>query len=677
MRPEQTIFDELAALCISEGFIHAISIICFRDTAVGFAGNLSVDDLSEARSQSRLIRTEITTLIGLTMRSPIDFSLPEAEVLSAYIEQAEALLEELHQSMLPAPPPYPHSNGSGSASTSQFDFAAFLREAIFYSGESAYPFQYRDLAIRKYKSDSDWLWKHKSIRLETGRSVCRGVGDLLNRRLYEVLVSLRDKPKNEWTMLPGFTFSCEELAGYIDKPADEVRAFVKAFTLPQDERNDTFTSLHAFNAAYAYPFVQSDADKFILLQYYGVSQAFYETPFYWMYDDQSYKSSASSHRGDFTEVFAAERLKAVFGHDKVFRNVNISISKGEVLGDIDVLVVFGDRIIVVQAKSKRLTLEARKGNDRALEDDFKKAIQDAVDQSYRCSDLLNDTRVQLRLKNGRLLDLSQPPRTVFPVTVVADHYPALSFQALHFLKAKSTDQILPPLVTDVFALDAMTEMLASPLRLLSYLGFRARHGQKILASHEHMILSYHLKQNLWFERGVDHVLIEDDVSSDLDLAMAVRREGVPGRATPDGILTRFEGTHFAKVLSEIDGRAEPVAINLGFMLLELGEDTVKTINGHIEEVLARSTRDGQFHNMVVGISEASTGLTVHCSRDAHFRVESRLREHCAIRKYTQKANSWFGLALNPEGSIRLVAQLVGDWKADPEMERRVQSWARP
>ena len=103
MRTEQIIFDELASLCMSRGFIHAIAEICFRDTVVGIANELSAKELAAKRSQSRLIRTEITTLLGLTMRSSIDFYLPSPEILSDYINRSYALLEELHQTMLPPP----------------------------------------------------------------------------------------------------------------------------------------------------------------------------------------------------------------------------------------------------------------------------------------------------------------------------------------------------------------------------------------------------------------------------------------------------------------------------------------------------------------------------------------------------------------------------------------------
>ncbi len=659
MRTEQKIFDELATLCMSRGFIHAIAGICFRDTVVGTSDELSAKDLAAIRSRSPLIRTEITTLLGLTMRGPIDFYLPSPEILSDYIHRSYTLLEELHQTMLPPQVIQPSSTSPAFPDTDKYTFGHFIKEVIFYGGESAYPFQYRDLALLKYKEDSAWLLTNKNLRLDIGQLVCKGIAEILGDKLLNVLVALKNKPRAEWTLLPGFIFSCEDLASYIAEPVDDVRAFVKAFVLPENERNVTFTSIDTFNAAYAYPFIKHGSDEFVLFQYSGMTEALYDSPFFWMCTDKNYLDEALTHRGNFTESFASERLSRVFGPDRVFQNVEIQKAKGDILGEIDVLVIFGDRVIIVQAKSKRLTLEARKGNVRVLKKDFKMAVQDAVAQSYLCAKSLNDSTVKLSCRDGRAVQLPANVSTIFPTTVVVDHYPALTFQTRHFLTVNSTEQIVPPLVTDVFALDAMTEMLSSPLRLLSYLDFRARYSEKIMANHEHTILSYHLKQNLWFEDSIDLVMLDDDVSSDLEIAMTVRREGIPGNPTPDGILTRFEGTRFASIISEIDHMAEPVAINLGLMLLELGEDTVQTINENIEEVLKRCAADGGFHNMVIGISGASTGLTVHCSRDSYSSVESRLYAHCTHRKFTQNASNWFGLALTPTGSVQLVAELVG------------------
>src|SRR3546814_6555628 len=89
-----------------------------------------------------------------------------------------------------------------------------------------------------------------------------------------------------------------------------------------------------------------------------------------MIQDKAYRSTADANRGRFTEGFAFDQLVSVFGAARVWRNVNLHRAKGERVGEIDVLVVLGGRAIVVQCKSKRLTLAARKGNDLALSKDF-------------------------------------------------------------------------------------------------------------------------------------------------------------------------------------------------------------------------------------------------------------------------------------------------------------------
>ena len=143
-------------------------------------------------------------------------------------------------------------------------------------------------------------------------------------------------------------------------------SYIKAFATSSNEHNDKFTALHDVSEAYAYPLIRKDPDQFIQLQPYGISEAIYETPFYWMLNDDAYAPIAQRHRGSFTKEFSADRLARVFGAHRVFQNVEVKKSKGITLGEIDVLVIFGNCAIVVQSKSKKLTLAARKGNDLQL-----------------------------------------------------------------------------------------------------------------------------------------------------------------------------------------------------------------------------------------------------------------------------------------------------------------------
>lgn len=674
MRSQQQIFDDLAALAAEPGFVYAIATINLRDHTVFYKDELQPKDMASFFSQNRLNRNEVMTLIGLLMRRPIDFAVPNFDTVQNYIRRAEELLEELHQKLAGPIGDFIKPNVTRQASD-PLASAAVIREAVFYAAESAYPFQHRDLAPRKYKSDLRWLLRNRSIDLQATVDLCHALAAIFNRRSVEARRKVASDPASEQTVVQAaldlFTFSITELAAYTGRPVDTIRAIVKAFAFPAGQFNKAFTSLQAFNEAYAYPFLPMPPDCYLQLQPNGISEALYDTPFYWMLKDQNYASTALQHRGNFTEEFASECLVRVFGETRVFRNVEIYRSKGESLGEIDALVLFGDRAIVLRAKSKRLRLGARQGNAHQLREDFKAAIQDAVDQAFTCAQLLGDPSVVLRARDGRQVSIPQRPQIIYPLTIVADHYPALAFQARQFLDAQPTGQIVAPLVTDVFALDAMTEMLASPLRFLSYLGLRAGFGDKLMFSHELTVLSLHLKRNLWVRDDIDILHLEDDIAASLDAAMAVRRDSVSGQPTPKGILQWFDGTPLGTILAQIETSPIPAAVDFGLMVLQLDETKVQNINRTLRLILTRSLADGRLHDMSYFVPHLSFGMTVYCSQLTDQQVHSKLRPHCHIQKYAQKANLWFGLALRPAGIIQSMGKLNNPWAFDSQMQTAV------
>ena len=95
MRSEQAIFDEMAALCASPGYAHAVAYLCSRDNMIRYSGKMKAKDMQHLFSKSRLIRTETSTLVGLMLKSQIDYTLPAPQVLEKYVESTEALLEEI------------------------------------------------------------------------------------------------------------------------------------------------------------------------------------------------------------------------------------------------------------------------------------------------------------------------------------------------------------------------------------------------------------------------------------------------------------------------------------------------------------------------------------------------------------------------------------------------------
>jgi hypothetical protein len=60
--------------------VRALAFLCFRDNIVRYKGEMTADDMKHMFSPEHLVRTEISTLMGLTIKADIDYSLPDPAV---------------------------------------------------------------------------------------------------------------------------------------------------------------------------------------------------------------------------------------------------------------------------------------------------------------------------------------------------------------------------------------------------------------------------------------------------------------------------------------------------------------------------------------------------------------------------------------------------------------------
>lgn len=673
-RTEQEVFDDLEQLCASPGYVHVLSQLSFRDNLIVLPGQLTSEAYAASYAPERTIRTEFSTLMGLMLKHPISFDQPESGEMRRLISRTGELLEELHscfnQPMMDGLKRAIDDMKAGKTreEPSPFLRADVLREPIFYGGESAYSFQYRDFAVERYAPDDDWLLANKGFRIADGGAIADALSSLPTDKIADVIDGASDADPATNSLLPGFTFSLEQIAAAAGIPDERAEAVLAAFTAPDAPTNTEFKSVSDFNIANACPLLRTPTGDYVSLQSYGVVEALYDSPYYWMAADKAYRDTAFEHRGAFTEEFVAKRLTAVFGAAHVHRSVVIG-SKGRRIGEIDVLVLFADRAMVIQCKSKKLTVEARKGNDLQLRDDFKKAVQHAYDQALLCAKALGDASLSFVRADGTAIEVPAL-RQIYPLCVVSDHYPALAAQARQFLSFETDERIQAPLVGDVFLVDTLAEMLPTPLRLLSYANRRVTLGDRLNSSGELTILAYHLGHNLWIEKGVDLLTLADDFSASLDTAMTVRRTGISGERTPKGILTHLEGTTVGRILAGIEKQPDPALVDLGFFLLALSGDTIDALNRNIKQITDRTRLDRKPHDFTMGFDSKDGGLTVHCSYLSNPEAAAKLLDHCQLRKYVHRADSWFGLAVRAEDGLpKFGINLRAPWKHDSTLER--------
>lgn len=254
VRSEEEVFSELAKLCISPGYAHAIAYFCYRDNTIRYSDVVTSEDVLQQFSMERLVRTEISTLIGLACKNELNTKLPSSDIIQEFIDETESLLKEIHQAMMPPMEEIFNPDQIGNPDFNPFNNGSTLRESIFYGGESAYHFQYRDLSEIKYRKDNEWLVKNKGYSVDQAISVIASIQTLQTDKINEILASMAKKSPEEWSFLEAYTFTDEEVASVSGTDLDIASSVIRSFVAPIDM--EEFRSLDDFNAKNAYPIIE-------------------------------------------------------------------------------------------------------------------------------------------------------------------------------------------------------------------------------------------------------------------------------------------------------------------------------------------------------------------------------------------------------------------------------------
>ncbi|EKA6562717.1 SEC-C domain-containing protein, partial [Salmonella enterica] len=649
---EAEVFSELEALCTSPGFIHVLAFLTCINNVTLYEEELGPNEIEHLYSKERLIRTEISTIAGLLLKSNIDITYPgEAELLHL-AEKVNISLVTLHNSMY------------GGEKSTGYDNVV-IKESVFYAAESAYDFQYLDMANEKYALDDSWFREVMGFSCNDLISIGKCVDSIISKQIVDYLNSGLGLYSDE--LLKAYHIPTDIIANETGLNELKVKSIINLFTSTENS-NERFREVSEFNVYNAKPIVCKD-DRYYCFTPYSLSQSIYETPFFWMNDDREYKHVAAEHRGQFVENYVYNKMLGVFGKENVFKNVFIVNNRNETLGEIDVLVSFSDAVIIYQAKSKKLTIEARKGNNNAIQKDFQGAIQDAYEQGVSCAQLIISGG-NLAEQNFKPLILDSQVSRCYIVPIISEHYPALSFQVHQYLKTTNTDNIYPPFVMDVFLLDVLTEFLRTPLYFLSYIDRRTTYNNKVFSSHELTVFSLHLKQNLWIDDECDMFMLQDDIYADLDIAMIARRKGVIGKNTPDGLLTMHQDGFVKKIIRSLETENHKLAMDLGLLMLSLSSEAIENIDQMAKKTIYLSSIDKKHHDFSTVIG--GIGFTVHSNYYDKSAAEKQLHTHCMKRKYITKVKKWIGIHVSPDTYIvNYGVMLDFNWSYSEEIERTI------
>ncbi|NLD09165.1 MAG: hypothetical protein GX667_06200 [Xanthomonadaceae bacterium] len=494
---EKEIMTALEALTARKGFIHVVAYFAFF---YEFMGN---------DAEHLPTRNGIMLLLGLMAKHPIDTRLPSVFESEEMKEEALELLHRLthiHGLMMnELRVNYPED---------YMMRAEYYVVPIFYNPPGVFDLQYIDFAPKRYQKDDAWLLEHKGFESADMAELEKFFTFFLSpsrKRFLKRLERLNAQNIQTLTFLPAFTFNKKELGKRFSKAqVERILNLFDAFALDMNRGtyNAEFDSINVKNALLETPILKVGQDYFIF-DFFTLFEALYTRPFDWMIADNTYRNEAASHRGRFTESMLNRAFSNVFGRENVYQNVEI-IGRDDVgndvdLGEIDLLVLWEGRAIVVQAKSQRLTDKARLGDEKSFKRDFFRAVQKSYQQGVSCYQHLTSVRNRLQIA-GEPLEIPAIDE-VYLVCAVSDYFPTLSSLAEVFLRVEEGN-LYPSLVSDLFFVDFLCEVIESPEQFFAYMDQRASFEGKLYQPHELYFLAA-------FMAGVTEALLETPTDSPL------------------------------------------------------------------------------------------------------------------------------------------------------------------
>ena len=665
-RPQNEVFTDLEKVCQQKGFIHVLAALVFENNFHSVKVEEKFPKIQDQYDDKKLIRNELSVLHGLMLKVKADFSVLDEDTVQEQKKLCYELLEELHGSF------YSQALRDGKLLTNKdtlFSHPDIFRESIFYAADSSFYFQQHAIAVERYHNDNDWLEKNVGFNIEEAARISQAIIVNTHIQVQTLQAEFFDSPVTE-ACLEVFSIAVLDICKMTGIEEIKVRGFIEKFSVSTSPSNGQYQTVDDYNFSKSHPIIKCPDDKICLLQSHSLCESLYVSPFFWMQQDAQYKTIARGNRGAFLEAKILERLRRVFGAKNVFENVEVFRGK-KAVGEIDVLVVYIDRLIVVQAKSKTLTLKAQQGSFIHLEDDFKKAIQNAYDQAFSCASEILDGGVRLQKSDGSALNLPDEIVEVFPICTIADHYPSLYFQARQFLKTKTKRKINPPYIMDVFLLDVITEFLTHPIRMLDYLNKRTQYNATVSGNNDFAVFGYHLSYNLHKDPKYNMMMLHDDMAWEVDKAFISRRERGELDALPKGVLTAFQGTPYGDIIDFLQGFEEPGVVELGYLLLSYDGASIDGINRGIEQLSRQARQSDRVHDFTVGGPEG--GITYHVSKTPSQERVDYLLNHAEVRKYSTKAEHWFALSgtIGIGEPIDTISFLKGRWKRSAELDLKL------
>jgi len=446
--------------------------------------------------------------------------------------------------------------------------------------------------------------------------------------------------------------------------SDLASNFVRRFGAKFGEINLKFREPSDFNELNRQPLLLVNSQYVFIPIPMLLWQVPVKTIHYDLTQDSNYEVRYSKIRGEYLEIKAFDLFENIFGHPNIQRGLRYGPNKEY---EVDLLITFDTKLLIVQCKSKRLTLPAKQGSFYEIKDDFTKAIQEAYTQANRTRDhILRSPQTEFFGKNGGKLIIERNQFSdIYMVCITAELFGPLVTDVSFLLQKDQADPY--PWIVCLRDLELVSEYLADPYLFLHFLKRRLILHGKVLSYDELDYVGNYLKNGLYFEeefrKGATVInLVGFTEQFDKDYLRKI------GKLKTAQVGTSWSNPAFENLLGSIRLIGKKGHSDVILTLLDLSSESRDNLIKLIEDTVEKVRKNGLKHDFTMPLEDFGISFLAETTRDG---LRNSVLLESTLKKYKHKRAKWLGMGRDVTDNQFLVnefAYLEYDWKYDPEME---------
>jgi len=342
-------------------------------------------------------------------------------------------------------------------------------------------------------------------------------------------------------------------------------------------------------------------------------------------------------KGEYLENKSLDLFQQMLPNCKIYKNLRYEIDY-----EVDGLVVYDNHIFIIESKSNKFTLGAKKGNIDKIKRNTKDIVEKAYQQAIRVKKyILSKESVEFRDKNKKVVltinrnkinNIYLVNSTLEPLNHITSNLTSLK----QFGFIKDDEWIWSVYLND---LRIITEIIDLPSEFLVYIERRIKFNEypQIKMTEEIDIFGYFLSEGLYFD-DIDFpengfmLNIDSSFSKNIDLYYYWKKETLDDTQEKPSYLNGCKDNikFLVKKIEELN--KENFSILTKF-LLSLDCDTQKLIKVEIELITKSKRTD--FHTFV---DKANIGIVFVTKQIYSY---DKLYNRCELYAYERKINTWF------------------------------------